>query len=76
MTKRAPFHMQLDKSFCSGLRCDRKKECERWTGNLHIWQEATGREVHQISMAQFADHEGKCTRFIALERYGPAGKCP
>lgn len=58
--------MNLDMTFCSGLRCDRKVNCERWTGNLETKArkqmiDLTGR---RISTAQFADHNGNCVMFI------------
>lgn len=58
--------MNLDRTFCSGLRCKRREECERWIRNMEAEAKRRGisLEGRRISMAQFADHDGKCDNFI------------
>lgn len=63
--------MILDKTFCSGLRCDRREECDRWTGALDKLIKANPRlEGQRISIAQFADHDGKCDMYSPIEKDG------
>lgn len=60
--------MNLDRTFCQGLRCDRKELCDRWTGHLRAWLEKNpDYKARAFSMAQFADHDGKCMKFSAIE---------
>lgn len=60
--------MNLDRTFCSGLRCDRKDTCDRYTGYLENWLKLNPRyQGRPISIAQFADHEGKCGRYSRAE---------
>jgi hypothetical protein len=53
--------MNLDQTFCSGLRCDRREACDRWVMHLKEYAHLIG---VPISIAQFADHDGKCDDFI------------
>lgn len=54
--------LPLDYTFCAGLRCERRETCARWTGHFQPGDMPASRP---ISVAQFADHEGKCDRFIS-----------
>ena len=57
--------MNLDRTFCSGLRCGKTATCDRFTGNLEAEAERRGIDLsnRRISMAQFADHEGGCSMY-------------
>lgn len=61
--------MNLDMSFCSGLRCTRASTCERWFKNLQKWDEKHNmmHRLNHISMAQFADHDGNCEMYEHVE---------
>lgn len=66
--------MNLDRTFCSGLRCGRATTCERWTINLQKWADAhpntqaAGRiKRGPLSIAQFGDHDGKCDKYEPIE---------
>jgi hypothetical protein len=64
--------MTLDMTFCSGLRCNKTKECARFTDRI---REAAKKYKHireileykPISISQFADHKGVCTHFVQKE---------
>lgn len=59
--------VNLDRIFCSGLRCNRRETCGRWTGRLYELIKANPfLEGCKILIAQFADHDGKC------DMYSPA----
>lgn len=51
-----------DYTFCCGSRCPRPGECLRWTRHPANDVIPTDRP---ISVASFADHDGKCDKFIA-----------
>lgn len=61
--------MNLDRTFCTGLRCGAKESCDRWLQNLVNWSETTGRDLadRRISVAQFADQDGVCVHYAPLE---------
>lgn len=65
--------MQLDKTFCTGLRCSRANTCERWLENLKKWAVAHGcaSRINVVSIAQFDDGAGKCYAYIPLEEELP-----
>lgn len=48
-------------TFCSGLRCVRKESCHRYSKNHKFSPD------DRISMAQFADHNGKCDKFYEFK---------
>ena len=64
-----------DITYCSGLRCGKEKTCERWTGHLVAWYKSQDGQIShtlvglfptQVSVAEFADHDGKCEHHIPL----------
>lgn len=55
--------MNLDMTFCSGLRCERTGSCERWIGHL---KGRTDAGVRYISQAQFGDDDGKCDYYLPI----------
>ncbi len=59
--------LPLDYTFCSGLRCDRNYLCARY---LTPQEKARIPEGKPISMAQFADHDGKCEEHIPRRASG------
>lgn len=60
--------MNLDRTFCSGLRCTRANTCDRWIVHLEKFIKENPRfEGRTISMAQFADHDGKCDMYSPIE---------
>lgn len=63
--------MNLDMTFCSGLRCLKRRDCERWSENLKMWLDRHPRgellKQRPISMGNFSDHDGSCDRFIRME---------
>ena len=65
--------MNLDRTFCTGLRCNKANTCDRWEMNLLRLAEMKGIDLSErrISIAQFADHEGRCTMYAPIEE--PAG---
>lgn len=70
--------MNLDRTFCSGLRCSRANTCERWTENLKRWIEQQPENRRKrfterpISLAQFADHAGNCDKYDPIENVEPS----
>lgn len=52
----------LDRTFCQGARCDKTESCDRHIGKLEAYSKRNpGRiEGRPISVANFADHDGKC----------------
>jgi hypothetical protein len=55
--------LPLDYTFCSGLRCDRTADCLRFIRRPgHA--ERFGTYEKQIAVAQFADADGVCEKFI------------
>ncbi len=53
--------------FCSGLRCARANTCSLYIGNDDV-----PRPGEQIAIAQYADHDGRCSKYSALPYSGPA----
>ena len=64
--------LNLDMTFCSGLRCAIANTCARWTVNLEklAKKEKWEMENGAFSVAQFADHNGKCTHYLPVEEGG------
>lgn len=62
--------MSLDITWCTGLRCDRKEWCHRYIENLKRLVKKRGMDFNelQISVATFADHDGKCDDFMKLKQ--------
>lgn len=62
--------MSLDITWCTGLRCGRTQECQRFEGRLKRIVEKDGLDwkTLKISMAQFADYDGKCDKFWPLNQ--------
>ena len=58
-----PPYLPLDYTFCSGLRCHRTAECMRFIRRPGHEARFTNRTL-PISMAQFADADGVCEKFI------------
>lgn len=59
--------MNLDRTFCSGNRCRKTEQCDRYKGNLYRWLETEEGKQHahkRISIASFADHDGHCDQFL------------
>jgi len=54
--------LPLDYTFCSGLRCKRTKECMRFIRRPGLAEHIP--EHKPISLAQFADQDGVCEKFI------------
>lgn len=63
--------MILDRTFCSGSRCNRTNTCDRFSGHLKKYFEENPHRERPISLAQFADHDGKCTRYSPIEEKEP-----
>lgn len=61
--------MNLEKTFCSGLRCSKTNTCDKWIGHLKKWTELNNADLTGtlINIAQYADHEGKCNEYTPLE---------
>lgn len=57
--------MILDITWCTGVRCAKANTCYRFTENLRKMAEKRKMDLtgKQISIANFADHEGKCDRY-------------
>jgi hypothetical protein len=57
-----------DMTYCSGVRCDRAKSCERWLHNLlsRLKRQGVDLEGKSISVAQFADYDGRCRKFVPI----------
>jgi hypothetical protein len=51
-----------DISYCYGAKCKKKKQCERWLGNLNV----QGPEGAWISICDFSLQEETCDCFIPL----------
>lgn len=69
--------MNLDRTFCSGLRCNRTISCDRFSGRLEEYMGDHPElrwETVVVSMAQFADHEGKCYMYQPIEKKDDNGK--
>jgi hypothetical protein len=60
--------MNLDMTFCTGLRCGRAKDCYRWIENLEARLDWHNIDLQNkpITMAQYADYDGKCVMFMAI----------
>lgn len=58
--------MNLDKTFCSGLRCKRANTCERWIENLVAEAERKKIDMssRRISIAEFGNQDGACERYV------------
>jgi hypothetical protein len=61
--------VNLDRTFCTGIRCKKANTCDLWHKNLADQAEKRGinLEGRRISMANFADHDGHCQMFQPLE---------
>lgn len=61
--------MNLDRTFCSGVRCTKALTCDRWTHNLEQWAEDKGIDLNgrRISVAEFGDINGKCNMYSPIE---------
>ena len=53
--------LKSDRTYCSGLRCVRINTCERWIGHYKTVPK------FPVSIAQFADWDGKCTNYLEFE---------
>lgn len=62
--------MNIDITWCTGVRCTRANTCERWIEHLKRWCEQTGNNPRMVSMAEFSDHDGKCRMYDAKEEKG------
>lgn len=61
--------MNFDRTFCTGLRCDKKENCDRWTEHLKRWLDKNPSFLKRhFSIAQFADHMGDCQMFSPIEK--------
>jgi hypothetical protein len=62
--------MKLDKMFCSGFRCGKASTCNLWIEHLAKWAEDTKTDLtgQRIDIAQYADHDGKCEKYVPLEK--------
>lgn len=56
------------RTYCSGLRCMRVNTCALWTGNLYsqLRREGEALKGYRLSVAQYADHAGQCSRYEPL----------
>lgn len=61
--------MNLDRTFCSGMRCGRKEQCDRWLGHLDklIKDGFDHPKLGRLSVAQFDDGAGNCDMFNQVE---------
>lgn len=59
----------FDRTFCTGERCNRREKCDRWLEHLKRYVARKGIDVEgrPISVASFADHEGKCERYSPID---------
>ena len=64
--------MNLDRTFCSGLRCGKTATCALWVGHLVEMRipKDSERKV-TISVAQFADYDGTCTKYESRSEDAP-----
>ena len=62
--------MDLDRTFCTGLRCDRKESCERWSLNLEKWAKENGVDLSTrwLSIGSFCDADGQCDFYVSQEK--------
>jgi hypothetical protein len=62
--------MNLDITWCTGLRCDKKERCNRNIERLikEVVGDISRYDIIPYSIAQFADHEGKCDMFVEKEK--------
>lgn len=56
--------MNLDRTFCSGLRCNRTDTCDRSVKRAEEFlAEKQDGTLRLLSVAQFADHAGVCGHY-------------
>lgn len=62
--------MNLDRTFCSGLRCFKTATCARYRGRVDEYMKLHPEREYRmlrLSIAQYADHAGVCTKFEPME---------
>lgn len=68
--------MNLDRTFCSSVRCGKQELCDRSHHNLVEYLKTSplkvGRNMLHVSIADFSDHEGKCDRFDPIDKVNQA----
>lgn len=57
--------MNLDRTFCTGLRCERKETCERWSTNLEKRAKEEGVDLSKVwlSIGSFYGPDGDCNMY-------------
>lgn len=59
--------MNLDRTFCTGLRCGKGETCNRWIGHLDRWMRDRDVKGVRVSIAEYGDHDGKCDRYHPVQ---------
>ena len=61
--------MNFDRTFCTGLRCNKKNTCDRWLELLKVQavKEGLDLENRRISIAEFGDENGNCDMYSPIE---------
>lgn len=62
--------MQLDITWCTGLRCGKTNTCHRWIKRVDAFLKDHPDHSHRtsrLSITEFADHDGNCKMYWPLE---------
>lgn len=60
----------LDRTFCSGARCNKRESCDRYIGLVRDYAKVHPEfiEGRRLSLAEFSNHDGKCKIEVKNEK--------
>jgi len=60
--------IDLDRTFCDGRRCPRRKDCDRWIDHALVRDAFAKFKRTRVSSGSFARADGSCDKFSEFDQ--------